>query len=54
MRTSGGGSRDVLMLAVPLGILVVFAVSVGGGIMPSVRVLEGMLEAFAAWVGDFF
>jgi hypothetical protein len=37
------------MTAVPLGMLVLFVVWMSGGPGPSMRWLEGMLEAIVAW-----
>jgi hypothetical protein len=54
MRTSGSGSRDVLMLTVPLSILVFFGIGAAGGITPFLRLIEGTLEAFGGWVMTLF
>lgn len=50
MRTSGGGSRDVFMLSVPLAILVFYVVGASGGITPFLRRMEHHLVALVDWV----
>ena len=52
MRTSGSGGRDGLMTAVPLGMLLLFAVWMAGGPKESVRWLESVLGSMFAWVHD--
>jgi hypothetical protein len=52
MRTSGSGGRDGLMTAVPLGMLVLFAVWMAGGPKESVRWLESVLGSMFAWVRE--
>ena len=51
MRSSGGGNRDLTMLAVPLAIFIVFAFLSGGGVEEVLRTLERTLWAAIEWVG---
>lgn len=50
MRTSGGGSRDLAMMAVPLAIFVVFGLLSGGGPRNVLRSLERTLWLAVDWV----
>jgi len=50
MTTSGGGGRDFLMTAVPLGMLVVFVMFMAGGPASSLAWLEGLLRSMLDWV----
>jgi hypothetical protein len=52
MRTSGAGGKDIMMTAVPLGMLVLFAVWMAGGPKASVRWLETILGSTMTWVSD--
>ena len=51
MRTSGGGNRDLTMMAVPLAIFIVFGVLSGGGVDGVLRTLERTLWGAIEWVG---
>ena len=53
IRTSGGGNRDLSMLAVPLALLIAFAVFSGGGVENILRTMERTLWVFVDWVGNF-
>jgi hypothetical protein len=53
MRTSGGGNRDLTMLAVPLAMLIAFALFSGGGIENVLRTMERTLWVVVDWVGNF-
>jgi hypothetical protein len=50
MQKSGSGSRDLMMAAVPLAMLVLFAVSAGGGIDTSLEWLERLLRSLVDWI----
>jgi hypothetical protein len=50
MRTSGGGNRDLTMMAVPLTILIVFGVYTGGGVKNVLRMAELTLWAAVEWL----
>ena len=52
MRTSGGGHRDLTMLAVPLAMLIAFALFSGGGVESVLRTTERTLWAAVDWVGQ--
>jgi hypothetical protein len=52
MRTSGGGNRDLTMLAVPLAMLIAFALFSGGGVENVLRTMERTLWVVVNWVGD--
>ena len=54
MRTSGGGSRDVFMLSVPLAILVFFVIAASGGVTPFLRRIEHNLVGLVDWVRTLF
>ena len=51
MRTSGAG-RDVWMTAIPLAILVVFAVFISGGPHDFLKLMERSLERVVTWVSE--
>ena len=53
IRTSGGGNRDLTMLAVPLAMLIAFAVFSGGGVENILRTMERTLWVVVDWVGNF-
>ena len=50
MTTSGGGRRDYLMTAVPLGMLVMFIIFMAGGPSSSLAWIEGVLRSMLEWV----
>jgi hypothetical protein len=50
MRTSGHGRGDGLMSAVPIAILLVFGLILGGGFKSSLRTLELALWRVVDWV----
>lgn len=50
MRTSGGGSRDLTMMAVPLAIFLVFGIVSGGGVTNTLRTIERTLWTALDWV----
>jgi hypothetical protein len=50
MQKSGGGSRDFMMAAVPVAMLVMYAVVVGGGIGSSLESIERLLRSLVDWV----
>ena len=50
MTTSGGGRRDYLMTAVPLGMLVMFIMFMAGGPSSSLAWIEGVLRSMLDWV----
>jgi len=50
MRTSGGGNRDLTMMAVPAGILVVFGLYAGGGVKNVLRMAELTLWTAVQWL----
>jgi hypothetical protein len=49
MQKSGGGSRDFMMAAVPVAMLVMYAVVVGGGIGSSLDWIERLLRSLLDW-----
>jgi hypothetical protein len=52
MRTSGTGS-DIMMMAVPLGVIVLFALVAAGGPTEFLKLAEHFLEAGASAASDF-
>lgn len=50
MRTSGHAKGDGLMSVVPLAILVVFVMVLGGGFKSTLRVVELALWAVVDWI----
>jgi hypothetical protein len=50
MRTSGHGRGDGWMSAVPIAILVVFVLIIGGGFTPSLRTFERYLWSAVDWI----
>jgi hypothetical protein len=52
MRTSGTGS-DIMMMAVPLGVIVLFALVAAGGPTEFLKLAEHFLEAGASAATDF-
>ena len=52
IRTSGGGNRDLTMLAVPLAMLLAFALFSGGGLEHILRTTERTLWVVVDWVGE--
>ena len=50
MRTSGHGRGDGLMSAVPIAILVVFGLILGGGFKPTLRTVELALWRAVDWI----
>ena len=53
IRTSGGGNRDITMLAVPLAMLIAFGIFNGGGVQNVLRSMERTLWVVVGWVGNF-
>jgi hypothetical protein len=53
IRTSGGGNRDLTMLAIPLAMLIVYGIFNGGGVHNVLRSMERTLWAVVGWVGNF-
>lgn len=51
MRTSGAG-REGWMTAIPLAVLVVFAVVIAGGPEDLLRTMERSLEKMVNWVSE--
>ena len=54
MRTSGAGERDTLMMAVPLGALVLAVMLWFGGPRSAFKMTEAALWAALEWVGALF
>ena len=50
MRTSGHSNSDIFMNAVPIGILLVFVLIMGGGVTNTLHTVEVYLAQFANWV----
>ena len=50
MRTSGHGRGDGLMSAVPIAILLVFAIGVVGGFKPTLRTIELAMWSAIEWI----
>jgi hypothetical protein len=53
IRTSGGGNRDLSMMAVPLALFIAFALFSGGGVEQVLRTMERTLWVVVDWVGQF-
>jgi hypothetical protein len=49
MQRYGSGSRDLMMAAVPLAMLVFFAVTIGGGVGSSLDWIERLLRSLLDW-----
>jgi hypothetical protein len=52
MRTSGHGRGDGWMSGVPIAILVVFGLIMGGGFTPTLRTMERFLWTAVDWVAE--
>jgi hypothetical protein len=50
MRTSGAGNRDLLMVGVPVGALVVFGMISGGGVRGVLVTIERTLWRAVEWM----
>jgi hypothetical protein len=53
MQTSGAGGRDSLMTIVPLGMLALLVVWLGGGPRSSLALVENLLRTLVTWVGSW-
>ena len=53
IRTSGGGNRDLSMMAVPLALLIAYALLTGGGVESVLRTMERTLWVVVGWAGEF-
>lgn len=52
IRTSGGGNRDLSMMAVPLALFIAYALLTGGGVEQVLRTMERTLWVVVGWVGQ--
>jgi hypothetical protein len=50
VRTSGHSNSDIFMNAVPIGILLVFGLIMGGGVTNTLHTMEVYLAQFAQWL----